>query len=194
MCKCSNETVKAFAACHLTPPLHSFHKTQNCILSLQNDSNSLAAATEESMINELAIWQLNEFEISSVCPTLSLSPSRNLLSAASYFLNVRAMQAAIPQKNPQKKTRGVAGKLCGLESSFACISPALPLLFPFFFFAAAIGCIMPPSCCHGLTVSVVVVMLMLQLLLMPRGLLLCSFVATSWPNRSLLAMIRSWAE
>lgn len=75
VCKCSNETVKAFAACHLTPPLHSFHKTQNCILSLQNDSNSLAAATEESMINELAIWQLNEFEISSLCPTLSLSLS-----------------------------------------------------------------------------------------------------------------------
>lgn len=146
------------------------------------------------MINELAIWQLNEFEISSVCPTLSLSPSRNLLSAASYFLNVRAMQAAIPQKNPQKKNSRGSRKTLWLRKQFRLHFACSPASFSFFFFAAAIGCIMPPSCCHGLTVSVVVVMLMLQLLLMPRGLLLCSFVATSWPNRSLLAVIRSWAE
>lgn len=89
------------------------------------------------MINELAIWQLNEFEISSVCPTLSLSLSQSAICSQLFFKCAGDASCDSAKKSTKKKTRGVAGKLCGLESSFACISPALPLLFPFFFFC---GC------------------------------------------------------
>jgi len=71
------------------------------------------------------------------------------------------MQVAIPQKikkTMEKKTMRGSRKTLRLRKQFGLHFAGSPA----FFFAAAIGCIMQPSCCHGLTVSVVVAMLMLQ--------------------------------